>query len=93
MLRDTIKVQLISYISSELLPVHPRQELENDIHFISDGVIDSLASLRLILYIEQTFGVAIKPSQVNAAHLDTVDLMADTILCNHAETLVQEDAP
>ncbi len=71
-----------SFICNELIPGGFEGTLTDEVRLISDGIIDSIACLRLVSFLEETFEVSIKTSQVNADHLDTLDLIAKTVLDN-----------
>ncbi len=73
MTENEIKATIRNFILSEFLPGENPDALTDDVKLISDGVIDSLGSLKLVAFIEQKFGVKIEAHEVDADHLDLVD--------------------
>ncbi|MGQ0840954.1 phosphopantetheine-binding protein [Actinokineospora sp.] len=48
---------ITEFIISEFLPDVPAAELATDVDLIADGVIDSLGLLKLLVWLEDTFGI------------------------------------
>ena len=46
---------------------------------ISSGVIDSVGTLRLVLFLEQTFGIEVDAAQIAAGRLDTLAAIAELL--------------
>jgi acyl carrier protein len=57
----------------------PKRVLKMDEPLISRGLIDSLTLVDLALFVEETFGVRLKNSELNAATFDTADQLASLI--------------
>ena len=53
--------------------------LAGDAALFSSGVLDSLSSLRLLMSLEQKFGLSISPLDVSLDDVDTIDLIAATV--------------
>ncbi len=66
---------LSAYICAEMLK-QPQRELKPDEALISGGVIDSFHLVDLALFVEDTFGVVIDDSELNA---DTFDSLAQLV--------------
>jgi acyl carrier protein len=73
------KEALRRFILSEFLPGEDPAALTDDVRLISDGVVDSLGSLKLVAFIEERFGVRIAAHEVDADHLDRLDDIARLI--------------
>jgi acyl carrier protein len=83
MMTDTaMKDRIRKHILAEFLPGEPEENLTADVGLVSEGIIDSMASLKLVSYLEEEFGVIIPAHQIDAEHLDTVDLIAATVVSN-----------
>ncbi len=80
--KESIKSQIRQYVLAEFLPGEPAESLTDDVRLMSEGILDSMATLRLVSFIDEQFKVAIPPHQIDADHLDTVDDIATTILQN-----------
>ncbi len=64
---------LIQYIAEQLLD--GRQAVEPDDNLLSDGMVDSLAMLRLVGFIEESYGIKIPPEHFTIEHFRTVELL------------------
>ena len=59
------------YIAAKILK-QPKRLLREDEALISSGLIDSFSLVDLALYVEDTFGVHLDDSELNAATFDTL---------------------
>ena len=71
--------QLAAFIAAEILH-QPDQVIEPDAALISSGLIDSLSLVDLSLFIEDTFGVHIDDTELNADSFDTLDQLSSLII-------------
>ena len=69
---------LSHYIVTEILK-QPNKTLEADQKLISSGLIDSFHLVDLALFVEQTFGVQIDDTELNADTFDTLSELAGLI--------------
>ena len=69
---------LSHYIVTEILK-QPHKTLEADQKLISSGLIDSFHLVDLALFVEQTFGVQIDDTELNADTFDTLSELAGLI--------------
>lgn len=69
---------LARYIASEILK-QPNRKLGYDDPLLSSGLIDSFHLIDLALFIEDTFGVPIDDSELNASTFDTLYQLVDLI--------------
>ena len=56
-----------------------KDNLNADTKIFSDGILDSLSSLQLIMHIERMFSISVSPLDVSIDDIDTVDSMAALI--------------
>ena len=73
--RAEIKRALREYIQQEFLPDENPSELQGSTPLISSGVLDSIATARLVSFVENQFGVRFKASEIGVQRMDTIDLM------------------
>lgn len=71
-----IKTSVKSYILDEFLPGEDPDELADDTPLITGGVLDSLATLKLVAFLEETFHVSIEAHEVDTENLNTLDDIA-----------------
>jgi len=69
--------QLISFITSNF--ISDKTELLKDTKLISSGLIDSINTLKLVDFVEETFGVEFEANEVSREYLDTPQLILDLI--------------
>lgn len=69
------QVQAIrDYILREFLPGEDPAELAGDTPLISTGILDSVATLKLVTFLEERFGITIEAHEAgNVKHMNTVD--------------------
>ncbi len=77
--KDEIKQNVRNYIASQFLPGEDPSNITDQTRLVSDGILDSLASLKLVSYLEDTFGVKIEAHEVDVDHLDTLGSIADMV--------------
>ena len=71
-----IKAQVHTFILREFLPGETPEALTDSLPLLSSKLLDSLATLRLVAYLEETFGFEFAAHEIGAANLDTLDRIA-----------------
>lgn len=74
---DTIST-LSKHIAEKILK-QPNRVITADESIISSGLVDSFSLVDLALYIEDTFGVRIDDSELNASTFDSLSQLASLI--------------
>jgi len=72
---NTIK----EFILSEFLPGEDPSALTNTTPLITGGILDSLATLRLVTFLSETFGVEIEPHEMGVEFLDSLPDIAKLV--------------
>ena len=70
--------QLSNYIAKEILK-QPSRVLQPDEALISSGLIDSFSLMDLALFVEDTFGVRIEDTELNADTFDSLSALVELI--------------
>lgn len=73
---DNFKPTIKKFIMEQFLPGEDPNELTDDTPLISGGILDSIATLQLVMFIEERFGVSFEPHEVDKENLDSMNLMA-----------------
>jgi acyl carrier protein len=60
------------YILSEFLPGEDPAALGDDTALITTGILDSIATLNLVTFLEKRFNINIEPHEADVQHLNTV---------------------
>ncbi len=69
---------LEKFIASQILK-QPNRNISADEPLLSSGLIDSFSLMDLALYVEDTFGVRIEDTELNADTFDTLNQLAALI--------------
>jgi acyl carrier protein len=77
-MHDEIVQKLSSQIAASILK-QPNKVLKPDQPLLTSGMVDSFSLVDLALYIEDTFGVHIDDSELNADTFDTLNQLANLI--------------
>jgi len=78
MTTNNIETTLAKHIATNILK-QPNRALKDSEPIISSGLIDSFNLVDLALYVEDTFGVKIDDSELNAQTFDSVGQLAELI--------------
>ena len=76
MQEDPIKSSIKQFILEEFLPGERPDALTDSTPLVAEGVLDSLATLRLVSFLEKEFKVSIAPHEVDAEYLNTLPSIA-----------------
>jgi len=72
------------YILNEFLPGENPAELTPTTPLITGGILDSLATMKLVMFLEERYGITMQANEADPEHLDTIELI---------EQLVRSKAP
>ncbi len=53
--------------------------LDDDASFLGSGIVDSTGILELVLFVEDTFGIAVEDDEVLPSNFDSVNRLAEYI--------------
>ena len=67
------------YILKEFLPGENPSELTDSTPLITGGILDSLATLKLVVFLEERFKIKIEAHETMADYLDTVADIAQLV--------------
>jgi acyl carrier protein len=76
---DDIKETVRSYILKEFLPGEDPAELTDDTPLITGGILDSLATLKLVAFLEERYAITVQAHETDVDHLNTVSDIATLI--------------
>jgi acyl carrier protein len=77
-MQNDITGGLSNYIATQILK-QPERSISNSEALISSGLIDSFSLVDLALFIEDTYGVHIDDTELNADTFDSLDQLATLI--------------
>ena len=73
------EIELLSHFISSKILKNPGRQIAPDAALISSGLIDSFSLVDLALFVEDTFGVRIDDTELNAQTFDTLDQLATLV--------------
>jgi acyl carrier protein len=76
---DAIKETVKDYILKEFLPGESPENLTDETALISGGILDSIAVLKMVAFLEEKFGFQFQPHEVDAEYLDTTTKIAELV--------------
>jgi acyl carrier protein len=72
MTTDHIEETLRQYILSEFLPGEKPSNLHDDTPLRTSGVLDSVATLRLVAFVEEQFGITVEAHEASVENFDSI---------------------
>ena len=76
---DPIASTVKEYILREFLPGEDPDELTEETPLITGGILDSISTLKLVVFLEERFGVTVEAHEAGVDHLDSVGQIARLI--------------
>jgi acyl carrier protein len=74
-----IEAAVKAYILAEFLPDEAPAALTDMIPLLSNGILDSIATLKLVAFLEQRFHITVAPHEVTVDNLNTVAGIAQLV--------------
>ena len=69
---EEIRQALHDYILREFLPGEDPGELTDETPLITGGILDSISTLKLVVFLEERFAVTIEAHEAGVENLDSV---------------------
>lgn len=76
---DNIQAIVKEYILNEFLPGEDPDELTESTPLISGGVLDSIATLKLVMFLEEQFNIRLEAHEADREHLDNLILITQLV--------------
>ncbi|MDQ3697743.1 MAG: acyl carrier protein [Gemmatimonadota bacterium] len=73
---DAIKATVKEYILKEFLPGARPSELTDETPLIQGAILDSLATVQLVAFLEERFAIEIQAHETSIDHLNTISDIA-----------------
>jgi acyl carrier protein len=73
---DAIEQSVKSYILDAFLPGTDPSELQADTPLVSGGILDSLATVKLVMHLEEHFKIEVAAHEATTDNLDSIALIA-----------------
>lgn len=72
---DDIAATLRTFIAQRLLQEPDRSRLTTVTRLVSSGLLDSLATVELLAFLDERFGVQIEAHELDWSSMDTIDAL------------------
>jgi acyl carrier protein len=73
---ETMKEEIRQYILSEFLPGEKPSNLRDDTPLRTSGILDSVATLRLVSFVEERYGIEVEAHEAGVENFDRIDAIA-----------------
>ena len=77
--KNTIIGETKEYILNEFLAGEDPNALTDQVELITSGILDSLATLKLVTFLENTYNVSIEPHEADEENLNTLADIANLV--------------
>ena len=74
-----VETEVKSYILSEFLQGEDPAQLTSTTPLVTTGILDSLATLRLVAFLEEHFSIGIGAHETDSDNLDTIERIANLV--------------
>ena len=78
--KEQIQANVKQFILTEFLAGEDADELELTTPLVSAGILDSIATLKLVTFLEEQFEVQIEAHEADVDHLNTVEDISNLVL-------------
>lgn len=76
---EDIEKVVHGYILNEFLPGEDPRELTDRTLLITGGILDSITTLKLVVFLEEHFGITVEAHEAGVEHLDSIGQIARLI--------------
>lgn len=80
--------QIITYIETELLAGQENPNLTADEDLLTTGLIDSLGTMKLIAFLEETYDITVPAEDMTIEYFMTVNDMAEYIAARRTANVI-----
>jgi acyl carrier protein len=79
-IKETVK----EFILKEFLPDEAPENLSYSTALVTTGILDSLATLDLVSFLEETYGIKVAAHEVGVDHMNTIDEISSFVVSKQA---------
>lgn len=76
---EDIQKDVHTFILTEFLPGEDPSELTESTPLITGGILDSITTLKLVVYLEERFNITVEAHEAGVEHLDSIKQIADLV--------------
>jgi acyl carrier protein len=75
----TVDKQVRDYVAGNFLFSDDGYPFPDDASFLEEGIVDSTGVLELVMFVEETFGIAVEDQEIVPENFDSVSRLATYI--------------
>jgi len=72
----TIETQVKQYVAENFLFTDDGYRFSEDASFLEEGIVDSTGVLELVMFVEETFDIAVQDEEIVPENFDSVSCLA-----------------
>ena len=76
---EEIEKDVHGFILNEFLPGEDPAELTPSTPLITGGILDSITTLKLVVFLEEHFGITVEAHEAGVEHLDSIRQISDLV--------------
>lgn len=76
---EDIQKSVHAFILDEFLPGEDPAELTDSTPLITGGILDSITTLKLVVFLEERFGITVEAHEAGVEHLDSIRQIAELV--------------
>ena len=76
--------EIKEFIMKEFLPNEDPAELTDDTELLTTGILDSIATIQLVSFLETTFNIQVEAHEVDSEHLNRISDMVALVASKQA---------
>lgn len=77
--QESTEKTIRQYIVAEVLNGEDTDDLTSTTPLLSNGILDSMAILKLVIFLENDFSIAVESQEVHPENFDTVEKIATLV--------------
>ena len=74
-----IKQTVKAYVLDNFLPGEDPDEMTDTTSLVTGGILDSLATVKLVNFLEKRYNIEFRPHEMSAEYLDNLNIIAETL--------------
>ena len=82
------KTLIRRYIVENFLFSDDETQVQDDLSFLEEGIVDSTGVLELVMFVEETFDIQVEDQEIIPENFDSVDQLARYVGIKKGETVV-----
>ncbi len=84
-MEQSVENAVRQYLLAEFLPGEDPEELQDDTPLITGGILDSIATLKIVSFLESEFGIQVAAHEADADYLDSIKAIAELVRSKQQE--------